>query len=308
MRNQNSSKVRRWTILDVLQWTTDYFKTHHIDSPRLTSEILLAEVLGVSRIDLYLRFEQPLTESERQRFKVMVRRRVQREPVAYILGKKEFWGIELDVSPDVLVPRPDTEILVEAALELLPETGSETTRVIDLGTGSGAIVIALAVTRNIPHYFATDISFPALHLAARNAEKSGVADRIRFFGGSWLAPVRKTPSFNLILSNPPYIPSGDISHLDPEVRAYEPHLALDGDRDGLRDLARLIFDAPAYLVTGGVLMLEIGYDQKDAVRRLAETAGDYDDIAFRKDYGGHDRVAVLRKSLKIAGQSDRNLA
>lgn len=297
MPNQNSPKAPRWTILDVLRWTTEYFKSHDIDSPRLTAEIFLAETLQVGRIDLYLRFEQPLSETERDRVRELVRRRIRREPVAYILGKKEFWGIEFDVTPDVLIPRPDTEFLVQAALDRLPEKADRPVRVIDLGTGSGAIIVSIAATQPEHLYFGTDASLPALHIAAHNAEKAGVADRIRFFAGQWLTPMKAAPFFDMILSNPPYIPTGDIPELAPEIHSYEPLAALDGGTDGLRDIARLITEAPACLVPGGFLMLEIGYDQKDAVVRLAQQHPEFEDVQFIRDYGGHDRVAVLRKPL-----------
>jgi len=297
MPNQNSPKALRWTILDVLKWTTEHFKSHDVDSPRLTAELLLAEALGLGRIDLYLRFDQPLSDSERDRFRELVRRRIRKEPVAYILGKKEFWGIEFDVTPDVLIPRPDTEILVQAALDRLPEVAGEPVRVIDLGTGSGAIIVALAATRPGPLYFASDISFPALKVAARNAAIAGVSERIRFYAGDWFAPVTVGPLFRMIVSNPPYIPTREISLLAPEIHSHEPIGALDGGPDGLSDISRLFKEAPARLLPGGFLMLEIGYDQKDAVIRLAGQSRAFDHVGFVKDYGGHDRVAVLRKSL-----------
>ncbi len=319
MPNQTSPKAPR-TLLEILKWTSDYFAAHHIDSPRLTAEILLAEALGLDRIDLYVRFDQPLSQDERRRFKALIRRRIEKEPVAYILGRKGFWNVTLDVTGDVLIPRPETEVLVEAALDRLAQITDHTPRVIDVGTGSGAIVVAMAASdasssssqpssqSGAPsahfsagriQYFASDRSAAAVRVAAANAVQNAVADRIRFFVGNWLAPVAPGPSFDMIIANPPYVASGDIARLAPEIRRYEPLAALDGDESGLRDIAALVAAAPGHLAAGGLLMLEIGWDQKEALRDLAQKTAAYEHIEFVQDYSGHNRVAVLEKSSTI---------
>lgn len=295
MQKQTSRKALQWTILEVLKWTADYFSSHGIDNPRLTAEILLAETLEIDRVGLYVRFDQPLTESERTRFRAMVKRRVSREPVAYIVGRKDFWNIALEVTPDVLIPRPETEILVAAALEMMPDNRKTPFRVLDMGTGSGAIVISLAHSMPSPFYAASDISFAALQVAARNAFANNVADRIFFFVSRWFESISKTFAFDMILSNPPYIPSTDIRRLAPEIANHEPALALDGDADGLRDISILVSESHGFLVDGGILMMEIGHDQKDAVERLVEKRPEWADLCFKKDYAGHHRVAVLKR-------------
>lgn len=283
-----------WTILKVLQWTTRYFSSHPIDSPRLTAEILLAHALGVRRIDLYTRFDQPLAKNELAGFKAFIKRRLNREPVAYITGSREFFGLEMAVSRDVLIPRPETEFLVEAALSRLPLSPSTPLRALEVGAGSGAVVTALAVNRPGHVYAASDISLPALQLAFKNAKRHGVGESIAFFaadGFSCLNP--GAPPFDLILSNPPYIATSRLAELEPEVRAFEPEAALDGGPDGLRMIRRLVLQAPNHLKAGAPLMLEIGFDQKASLTRLVAETHRYQGLEWIKDYGGHYRVAIL---------------
>ncbi len=278
-----------WTILSILEWTTGYFRTHAVDSPRLDAEILLAHSLGLRRIDLYLRYDQPLGADERAAFKALVRRRAAREPVAYIVGRREFWGLDLLVGPEVLTPRPETERLVETALAFAD--GCETPRILDLGTGSGCIALALAHGCPGARVFATDISRPALAAARENIRRHDLTERVQLAAGADLdvfAPPRAR--FDLIVSNPPYIPSKDIQTLAPEVRDYEPRVALDGGEDGLAVYRRIVPTAAACLRPGGGLILEIGWDQRRAVTQLAQSTGLYRDIGCIADYSGRDRV------------------
>ncbi|MFW6334250.1 MAG: N5-glutamine methyltransferase family protein, partial [Desulfosalsimonas sp.] len=188
------------------------------------------------------------------------------------------------------------EHLVEAALSRMPAGKKDVSRVIDLGTGSGAVVVSLAVERPGNLYFAVDRSYPALKLAEKNAAQNGVAENIRFFAGCWLDSVDPGgPGFDIIVSNPPYVPSGDLADLEPEVSEYEPLMALDGNRDGLEAVRTIASLAPAHLKPEGFLLMEIGYDQKDAVEELCRESGAYREPEFVRDYGGHDRVAVLLK-------------
>jgi len=286
----------QWTILTTIQWATPYLKSHHIDSPRLTVEILLAHALGVERMDLYINFDRPLNSGELSIFKSVIKRRLNREPVAYITGKKEFFGLELAVSKDVLIPRPETEFLVEKALEFIPDGSPvKPMKIMDMGTGSGAVIIALSKNRPGHNYFASDISFSALVTAKANAEKFG-ANGIRFFAGDWFSPLRPLGcDFELIVSNPPYISSGEIPHLASEIN-HEPKSALDGGVDGMDAIRTLIRSSSEYLKKGAMMLLEIGYDQRDRVEREIIKSCRFELIKFVKDYGGHDRIAVIRKA------------
>ncbi|MBI5593026.1 MAG: peptide chain release factor N(5)-glutamine methyltransferase [Deltaproteobacteria bacterium] len=300
MQNPPGPREAEWTILSLLKWATGYFTSHGIDSPRATAEILLAALLNLKRIDLYLRYDQPLLKSELSEFKSLIKRRVNREPVAYITGKKEFWSLDLEVNPDVLIPRPDTETLVEAALSCLKPMDSSpnsSEQVLELGTGSGAIVLALASEQPKYRYIATDISLKALDIAKINARRHQLETAIQFVAGNWLNPFSPNkPVFDMILSNPPYIPSEDISGLQPEVNRFEPLLALDGRSDGLHAIRQIIFSAHPLLKPQGVLLLEMGFNQKEAVIQLIQHCGHYHPFQIIKDYAGHDRVVVMYKT------------
>ena len=300
MQTPPSPRVTEWTILNLLKWATGYFTSHGIDSPRATAEILLAHLLNLKRIDLYLRFDQPLLKSELSEFKFLIKRRVNREPVAYITGKKEFWSLELTVNPNVLIPRPDTETLVETALNCLQpaDTSPDSAGwVLELGTGSGAIVLALATERPSYRYIATDIALKALDIARANARRHHLDSAVQFIAGNWLDPFSPAkPIFDMIVSNPPYIPSGDIPGLQPEVNRFEPILALDGQSDGLDAIRKILFSAHPLLKPQGVLLLEMGFDQKSTVTTLIQNCGHYPHFHFKKDYAGHDRVVVIYKT------------
>jgi release factor glutamine methyltransferase len=289
-----------WTILSLLKWTTGYFTSHCIDSPRATAEILLAYLLDLKRIDLYLRFDQPLLKSELSEFKTLIKRRITREPVAYIVGKKEFWSLEFEVDSNVLIPRPDTETLVETALScLLPADipSDPAGLILELGTGSGAIVLALATERPAYRYIATDISLKAINIAQTNARRHRLESAVQFVAGNWLDPFSsEMPVFDMIVSNPPYIPSGDIPGLQPEVKRFEPLLALDGQSDGLDAIREILFSAYLLLKPRGVLLLEMGFDQKSAVADLIQDCGHYPRFHFHKDCAGHDRVVVMHRT------------
>lgn len=287
-----------WTILSILEWTTGYFRKYNIDSPRLDAEILLAHSLGLKRIDLYLRYDQPLGAAERAAFKQVVKRRAAREPVAYIVGRREFWGLDLLVDSNVLTPRPETERVVEIALDFLKTaTVGSAPQVMDLGTGSGCIALALAHDCPSAQVIATDISRSALAVARSNIERYRLADRIRLVAGRGMDMLdAQGAGFDLIVANPPYIPSADIPGLEPEVRDYEPHSALDGGDDGLVAYRRIIPSAAALLRPGGLLVLEIGWDQGAAVGRLAERSNRYRDVRCIADYSGRDRVMRLTRA------------
>ena len=300
MQNKVYPPDHQWTILDVINWTASYFSSHEIDSPRAAAEIVLAHTLGLDRLNLYLQYDQPLSADELARFKTLIKRRVDREPVAYIVGKKEFWSLDLMVSGECLIPRPETECLVEKALTFLPKKnphGQEIKpmNVLELGTGSGAIICALASERPEHRFFAMDRSVEALLLAARNAKCLKLQNNIQFFAGSWMAAVKTSSAFDMIVSNPPYIPSDTIPTLQPEICRYEPDMALDGGKDGYSCIRRIIASAHVCLKTGGLLILEIGHDQGKGVQKMAKESGKYEDVRVSKDYSRYDRVVEMKK-------------
>lgn len=285
----------QWTILKLLTWTTEYLKSRQIEQPRSSAEILLAHTLGVSRMDLYLRYDQPLTSEELSQFKGLILRRSKKEPVAYITGKKGFWTLDLSVSIDVLIPRPETELIVETALSILSSREGRRFNVLDLGTGSGAIILALAAERPGHNYYAVDLCEKALAIATKNAQQAGLAGQITHLCGAWFEPVtHMRASFDLIVSNPPYIVRTEIDNLAEEVRYYEPRLALDGGPDGLDAFRHIIEQAPKWLAPGGWLAMEIGHDQAGAVRSMMEACGKYSELSVTKDYNGFDRMVRAR--------------
>ena len=292
MQNQ-SNRERQWTILSLIQWTTSYFKSHHIENPRADAEILLAHALSLERIDLYLRYDQPLNSGELSRFKLLIKRRIQREPIAYITGTKEFWSLDFRVTTDVLIPRPETECLVEKALVGL--SGETPLRILELGTGSGAVTIALASEKPNHHYFASDRSVFAVRLAGENAKRHELNRLISFFAGDWFQPLNEDGFFDMIISNPPYIRTEEIDRLEPEIFQYEPRISLDGGEDGLRSIEQILVQVHHYLKPKGKLLLEMGYDQREKIQVILNSMGRYDNIFFFMDYSGHDRGVQLEK-------------
>jgi release factor glutamine methyltransferase len=231
------------------------------------------------------------------RFKTLIKRRTNREPVAYILGRKEFWSMDLEVNRTVLIPRPETECLVERALESLEaDPKPECKSVIELGTGSGAVVLALASENSRHSYLGTDVSIDAVRVARRNSMRHGMDAKIRFMVADWFEPFdAKSGIFDLIVSNPPYIKSGDLKRLQPEIHVYEPVAALDGAKDGLRCLRHIVQCAYRYLKPTGALLLEMGHDQQAPLKQIIDACGQYADVQFYKDYSGYDRIAFMRK-------------
>jgi len=284
-----------WTLLALLRRTAAYFREREIDSPRASAEVLLAHALGCRRIDLYLRHDQPLTPAELDRFRGLVRRRARHEPTAYITGEREFWSLPIGVDARVLIPRPDTECLVAAVLERLESAAVAPRWVLELGTGSGAVVLALARDRPGHPYWATDRSPGALATARRNARRLGLETAVQFAAGDWWRPLRPVGRWDVVVCNPPYIPRPVLATLAMQVAAFEPAAALDGGPDGLEAIRRLIRGAPEHIPPGGWLLLEIGHDQGPAVTRLGQAAADFGDLRCLQDYGGRDRVVVLRR-------------
>ncbi|MDL1970485.1 MAG: peptide chain release factor N(5)-glutamine methyltransferase [Candidatus Desulfofervidaceae bacterium] len=282
----------RWTIKEVLRWTTDYFKQKEIDAPRLTAELLLARVLKTNRLHLYLNYDQPLTPPELAAFKGLIKRRLAHEPLAYILGEHPFWSLSFKVTPATLIPRPETELVVETGLNIIRDKNISAPYILDWGTGSGIIAICLAKEIPLAKIFATDISLNALKVAWENIRRHQV--EVHLLQSPDLT-IFKPGSFDLILSNPPYIKTAVISTLAPEVKDYEPRSALDGGEDGLKYIRYLLKHTPTYLKTEGWLVMEIGYDQKEAVEEIVSSLSCWLPPAFFKDHAGHNRVVAVKK-------------
>ena len=262
----------------------------NIESARLEAEILLANALKVDRIYLYVHSDEILTESQSKLYNDFIQRRLSHEPTDYIIGHREFMGLDFIVNENVLIPRPDTEILVETVIERLKDIDG-TINIVDVGTGSGAIAISLAKFLHNAKVDAVDISEAALNIAKLNANNNDLADKVKFHQGDLFVPISDN-RYNAIVSNPPYIPSAVIDTLEPEVAKYEPKIALDGGNDGLNFYRRLIDESPAFLVDGGFLAVEIGYDQAQTVAELAKKH--FNQVEVIKDLSQNDRVVVAK--------------
>jgi release factor glutamine methyltransferase len=297
MKPRQASSEKPWTILKLLKWAAEYFNDKDIDEAKVAAEILLAQSLHLRRIDLYLQYDRPLEREELSAFKILLKRKLKREPVAYIVGHKEFWSMPFAVNRDVLIPRPETECLVEVVMGIIEETAAEETmRVLELGTGSGALIIALASQKQGNAHYASDISKKSLVVAKQNAVTHGLND-IHFFAGDWMNPLTAGKQlFDVIVSNPPYIPTRGIETLAPEIRQHEPLAALDGGKDGLKCLRHIVQNAWVYLKPRGWLALEMGCDQKEDMMEVVRSCGKYDPVRIRKDYSGHDRIISMRKA------------
>ena len=283
-----------WTIARLLTCTTDFFREHGIENPRLDAEVLLSAVLGRDRMCLYVHFDEPLEPDELARFRAYVKERAAHVPLAYVLGRREFMGLDFRVTRDTLIPRPDTEVLVQCALDFLrarTDGGADDLRIADIGTGTGAIALSVIHYTEGACADVVDISPAAAAVARENAEKRGLTERLDVHVGDLLAPIAGR-SYDMILSNPPYIPSADIAGLMPEVCRYEPHLALDGGADGLDIYRRLMADAPTLLKDGGAIAVEVGMDEAKDVAELAIAHPRIVRTEILKDLAGIERVVV----------------
>lgn len=283
-----------WTILKVLEWTKGYFARKGVEEPRAAAEVLLAHALGLERLALYLQHDRPLNPSERAVYREFVRRRAAREPTQYITGHQEFWSLDFEVGPCVLVPRPETERLVEVSLEML--RGGE--RVLDLCTGCGAVAVALARERPSLTVVASDRSSAALQVARRNARRHGVEGRVHLVAGDLLGPFKTSePSFDLVASNPPYVSDEEMACLAPEIRCHEPRLALEGGGShGLETIRRIVRQAPLHLKPGGFLLVEIGRGQAEILEKELARSSRFRPPEFFEDYSGILRVMRLAGS------------
>ncbi|MBI4745993.1 MAG: peptide chain release factor N(5)-glutamine methyltransferase [Deltaproteobacteria bacterium] len=321
-----------WTVLKIIQWTTGYLKGKGIDNPRLDSEALLAYLLKLDRVGLYLNFDRPLSKDELSSFREIVKRRGSREPLQHITGRQEFWSLDFKVTPDVLIPRPETEILVEEAVKVVSgqgsgasenrpegtvpdlrtkrsgvvESGLSPLRILDLCAGSGCIGISLAHELKNSVVYAVDTSEAALSIAKENAALNGVNGRVCFLLGDLYMAIKSQEcsksafriphsAFDIIVSNPPYVKTGDIPNIQPEVRDYEPRMAVDGGTDGLDFYRRIVGGASGYLVPGGWLLMEVGEGQGGDVAGMVRETGGFNPALRVNDLAGIERVVKARK-------------
>ena len=292
-----SGRQQVWTVRRLIEWTSGFLERKGVDSPRLAAELLLAHILQMPRIQLYLTHDRQLSPIELSAYRELVRRAGEHDPVQYLTGTAHFFGMELKVTPAVLIPRPDTETLVEAVLhhlKLATDTGTEQPlRVADICTGSGAIALALA--KHLPNakVIATDISEAAAEVARQNARQLDLDVDVRV--GDLFTPLEGEAPFDIITSNPPYIPTGELTKLDRNVRDYEPRLSLDGGPDGLGFHHRLLQEAPRRLRPGGRMFVEMQFDQAEVLRAVASAAGDWRDVQVLRDFAGHERVLLAQR-------------
>ena len=287
-----------WTIQKLLNWMTGHFTDKGIDSPRLSAELLISSVLELQRIELYTQFDRIVGQQQLDRLHELVKRAGLHEPVAYLINKTEFYSMQLEITRDCLIPRPETELLVERAVEFL-RTRTAGQYVCDLCTGSGCI--AIAVAKNFPdaRIVATDICDAALAVAARNVEKHGLSDRIRLLCGDLFDPIvphLDTGRFDLVVCNPPYVSTAEFETLDKNVREHEPKLALLAGDEGLDVYRRIVEKVDDLLKDNAALILEIGYAQGPAVRELLEQTNIFAQIKIEKDYHNNDRIVTAKKT------------
>jgi release factor glutamine methyltransferase len=287
-----------WTIKKLLDWMASHFTQNGVDSPRLTAELLLSFVLGMERIELYMHFDQAVKKPQLDKLHSLVKRCMRNEPVQYLTSRCEFYSLSLKVSSACLIPRPETELLVKRAIEFLrSRTGIQ--YVCDLCTGCGCIAIAVAKNFADAKIIATDICDKALSIAAENVTKYNLADRIELLQGDLFEPIISqldVTEFDLIVCNPPYVSRSEYEKLDMKVKNYEPKLALDGGVDGLDTYRRIAADAGSHLKKDGVLLLEIGFMQGPAVKKLLEDANAFSPIKIEKDFNNNDRIITAIKT------------
>ena len=286
-----------WTIQKLLNWTTEYFTNKGVDSARLSAELLLSQVLEMKRIELYTQFDKPVAKQQLDQLHGLVERAGRHEPVAYLTGKTEFYSLELNVTPDCMIPRPETELLAERAIEFL-RTRTGTQFVCDLCTGCGCIAAAIAGNFEDARIIATDISSAALAVAAGNIERHQLNDRVTLLCGDLFEPLVRqldASEFDLIVCNPPYVSAAEYEKVARNVRDYEPKLALWAGTDGMDIYRRIVEKAGQFLRPDAVLMLEIGYAQGEAIKYLLEQTSALAEIKIEKDPNNNDRIVTARK-------------
>jgi len=292
---------KTWTIQSLLKVSTDYLKQKDIENPRLDAEVLLAFQLNMDRVSLYLSFDKPLGEKEISGYRNLIKRRVLREPLQYITGVQEFWSLSFKVNPNVLIPRPESELLVSQAIAKAKSNSSQNNdalKILDLGTGSGVLAVSIARELSSAQVWATDISSDALKLAVENADRHGVSGNIQFRQGDLLDPLKDEGiSFDIIMSNPPYVASDEFQDLSLEITTFEPRTALDGREGGMYYIEKIVSEGQRYLNKGGWLMIEMAPNQtENALAMLAQT-GAYEEKGRIKDYADLYRVVEAQRKL-----------
>lgn len=284
-----------WTVGKLLSWTSDYLKRHGSPSPKLDAEVLLAHVLECPRIGLYIRFAEEVSEPQREAFKTLIRRRAQGEPVAYLVGHKEFYSLTFEVTRDVLIPRPETETLVDAVLDVVRarQDANRSWRILDVGTGCGILAVCLAKFLPQAQVTAVDVSSAALQVAMRNAQLHSVHDRVVYCQSDLVAGLESTARFDIVVSNPPYVSESEYEQLPAEIRQFEPYVALVAGPTGTEIIQRLLLEVPKVIVPGGWLMIEISPLIADRVRSLIEHSSTWQLNRMVPDLAGHVRVAVV---------------
>lgn len=286
-----------WTIQKLLTWITDYLTQKKVDSPRLSAELLLSDVLGMKRIELYMHFDKAVEQGKLDTLRGLVKRAGESEPIGYLVGRTEFYSLELNVCPDCLIPRPETELLVERAIEFL-RTRIGDQHILDLCTGCGCIAIAIAKNYPTAQVIATDISDGALATAAQNVQKHTLEGRITLLSGDLFEPIIRqidSAAFDLIVCNPPYVSEPEFERLDKNVKNYEPRLALHGGFDGLAVYRRITDQVNNFFKPNAALMMEIGYAQGSAIRHMLESTGLFASVTIEKDLSNNDRIAIAKK-------------
>lgn len=290
-----------WNIKKILDWTQKYFAEKKMGSPRLDAELLLSEVLKLSRIELYLNFDRPLTQIELQSYKSLIKRRSESEPIAYILNHKDFYSRTFYVTPDVLIPRPDSEVLVEIVLKEIQSSELEKIIGFEMGLGSGCLSLTLLAENPKLNMLALDVSTSALAVAQKNAKQLDLENRIQMYCGDFVSEHQDSQALwcntplDIVISNPPYISENEFLTLDKDVQIYEPKIALTAGEKGLNFYAPLAVFAQKQLKPGGLLALEIGNEQAEDVMKILKFHN-YTNIVCKKDYAGHDRVVLAKKS------------
>ena len=287
-----SNKI--WRVVDLLDWTVGYFQQHGIPNPRLDAEVLLGHLLEKTRLQLYLHFEMPVFQEHLTPFRELIKKRIAHTPVSYLTNRKEFMSLDFYVDERVLIPRPETEQLVETILTTKTENPQ---RLLELGTGSGIIATSIALQQPEWEIVATDISEPALTVAQKNAETHACTEQIKFLSGDLFEPIEVVNAngntrFDWIVCNPPYVKNTERDTLSPDVRDYEPEIALFAGDDGLVVIRRLIAEAPKHLASGGKLIFEIGETQADSVRALIDAESSYCTYELFKDYAEKERIVL----------------
>jgi release factor glutamine methyltransferase len=300
----NGGQSPPWTILRVLRWAQRFLDQKGVSEPRASAAVLLAHCLHCTRLDLYLRYDKPLSPTELACYKRLLRRRLAGEPTQYITGRQEFWSLDFLVSPAVLIPRPETELLVEAVLAFARHRGpaAPVRRLLDIGTGSGALAVVLA--RELPEVqvVALDYATAALAVARENCRRHGVDGRVTLIQGDLLAPLAPRPAFDVIVSNPPYVPTPEWAGLPPEIKDHEPRLALDGGPDGLAVIRLLAAQVHHHLRPGGLLALEVGRGQAQTAAQLLAQTQAFEPAAVIPDYQRIGRVlTAVRRHTSAAG-------